>query len=77
MITSACHAIIAAEPDLTRWDTVMGDGDCGETLKTGATSMLAAIQSGLAKTGSVVTVMHELEYIVESRMGGTLGGILG
>lgn len=78
MIASACRAIIAAEPDLTRWDTVMGDGDCGETLKTGASSMLAAVQSaGLASAGSVVTVMHELEFIVESRMGGTLGGILG
>ncbi|KAL7794416.1 Dak1 domain-containing protein [Trichoderma ceciliae] len=77
MLRNACEALIKAEPDLTKWDTVMGDGDCGETLKTGATSLLTALDSGLAKSGSVVKVLLELQDIVESRMGGTLGGILG
>lgn len=78
MLRSACEALVRAEPDLTRWDTVMGDGDCGETLKTGANSLLAALDSkALAATGSVVTVLQELEEIVEGKMGGTLGGILG
>ncbi|KAL7948737.1 Dak1 domain-containing protein [Trichoderma barbatum] len=77
MLRNACDALIKAEPDLTKWDTVMGDGDCGETLKTGATSLLTALDSGLAKAGSVVKVLLELEDIVESKMGGTLGGILG
>lgn len=77
MVRAACEAIIKVEPDLTRWDTVMGDGDCGETLKTGATAMLAALDSGLAKSGSVVCLLLELEEVVESKMGGTLGGILG
>ena len=77
MLRRACEDLITAEPDLTKWDTVMGDGDCGETLKTGATSLLAALDGGLAKSGSVVKVLHELEDIVESKMGGTLGGILG
>ncbi|KAL6863600.1 Dak1 domain-containing protein [Trichoderma novae-zelandiae] len=77
MLRAACEALIKAEPDLTKWDTVMGDGDCGETLKTGAASLLTALDSGLAKSGSVVKVLLELEDIVESKMGGTLGGILG
>ncbi|OPB40388.1 glycerone kinase [Trichoderma guizhouense] len=77
MLRNACEALIKAEPDLTKWDTVMGDGDCGETLKTGATALLTALDSGLAKAGSVVKVLLELEDIVESKMGGTLGGILG
>ena len=77
MLRSACNQLVDAEPDLTKWDTVMGDGDCGETLKTGATSLLAALDNGLAKSGSVVKVLLELEDIVESKMGGTLGGILG
>jgi triose/dihydroxyacetone kinase / FAD-AMP lyase (cyclizing) len=78
MLRKACEDLAAAEPDLTKWDTVMGDGDCGETLKTGATSLLAAIDSKkLTSEGSVVTVLHELEEIVEGKMGGTLGGILG
>ncbi|RFU82033.1 dihydroxyacetone kinase [Trichoderma arundinaceum] len=77
MLRNACESLIKAEPDLTKWDTVMGDGDCGETLKTGATSLLTALDSGLARSGSVVKVLLELEDIVESKMGGTLGGILG
>ncbi|KAJ1332038.1 triose/dihydroxyacetone kinase [Microdochium nivale] len=77
MLRGACAAVIEAEPDLTRWDTVMGDGDCGLTLETGARALLAAVDTGLAKTGSVGNVLLELEDIVEGRMGGTLGGILG
>ncbi|KAK1762531.1 dhal domain-containing protein [Phialemonium atrogriseum] len=78
MLRSACEALVAAEPDLTRWDTIMGDGDCGETIKTGATLLLSAIDTKqLAASGSVVAVLRELEDIVESRMGGTLGGIMG
>lgn len=29
-------AVIEAEPEVTRFDTVVGDGDCGDTLKRGA-----------------------------------------
>jgi triose/dihydroxyacetone kinase / FAD-AMP lyase (cyclizing) len=78
MVRNACEAVIATEPDLTKWDTVMGDGDCGETLKTGATALLEAIDAKkITATGSVILVLTELEDIVESKMGGTLGGILG
>ncbi|CAG9950140.1 unnamed protein product [Clonostachys rosea f. rosea IK726] len=73
MLRRACAAVVDSEPDLTRWDTIMGDGDCGETLKTGATALLSALDAGLAKPGSAVKVLLELEEI----MGGTLGGILG
>ena len=34
-LRTACNQVIAAEPELTKWDTMMGDGDCGETFKTG------------------------------------------
>ena len=78
MLRAACEALNAAEPDLTKWDTVMGDGDCGLTLQTGATALLDALDSDkIASRGSVVEVLSELEDIVEGKMGGTLGGILG
>ncbi|KAK2007733.1 dihydroxyacetone kinase [Colletotrichum eremochloae] len=78
MLRTACLAVIEAEPDLTKWDMVMGDGDCGETLKTGASHLLEALEhKDIASEGSIVSVLHELEDIVESKMGGTLGGILG
>ena len=76
-LRSAAQAVNDREPDLTKWDTIMGDGDCGETLKTGGVSILQALDAGLAKEGSTVKVLYELEHIVESKMGGTLGGILG
>ena len=77
MLRNACSQLVEAEPDLTKWDTIMGDGDCGETLKSGAVSLLAALDQGLAASGSILDVLLELEEIVESKMGGTLGGILG
>jgi dihydroxyacetone kinase len=35
-LTRALEAVIAAEPDVTRYDTVVGDGDCGIGLQRGA-----------------------------------------
>lgn len=35
-ITTALERVIAAEPEITRYDTVVGDGDCGIGLKRGA-----------------------------------------
>ncbi|KAK4222104.1 putative dihydroxyacetone kinase [Podospora fimiseda] len=78
MLRGAAQALIAAEPNLTKWDTIMGDGDCGLTLETGAKALLEAVDKRrLAAKGSVIEVLNELEDIVESKMGGTLGGILG
>lgn len=78
MLRGAASALIAAEPDLTKWDTVMGDGDCGLTLETGAKALLDALDTKhVASRGSVVEVLTEVEDILEGKMGGTLGGILG
>ena len=78
MLRVSCQDLIAAEPDLTRWDTVMGDGDCGLTLETGAKALLKAIDcQHITAKGSVVEVLNEIEDILEGKMGGTLGGILG
>lgn len=35
-VERACNALDKAEPDITRMDTISGDGDCGLTLQTGA-----------------------------------------
>lgn len=39
-LTSGLEALIAVEPEVTRFDTVVGDGDCGIGLKRGAEGML-------------------------------------
>ncbi|KAL0955238.1 hypothetical protein HGRIS_004137 [Hohenbuehelia grisea] len=35
-VRAACEALIVAEPELTRYDAIAGDGDCGLTLKVGS-----------------------------------------
>lgn len=35
-IRGATKAVIDAEPRITDYDTILGDGDCGQTLKTAA-----------------------------------------
>ena len=35
-IRGATNSVIAAEPRITDYDTILGDGDCGQTLKTAA-----------------------------------------
>ena len=35
-VERACSALDQAEPEITKMDTVSGDGDCGLTLQTGA-----------------------------------------
>lgn len=52
-LASGLRAIIAAEPDVTRYDTVVGDGDCGIGLKRGAEGMLCPFD--IIKTGSILT----------------------
>jgi dihydroxyacetone kinase len=35
-VERACNALDKAEPEITKMDTISGDGDCGLTLQTGA-----------------------------------------
>ena len=42
-IQAAAHALIAAEPELTLLDQVVGDGDIGITLKRGAEALLEGL----------------------------------
>lgn len=37
-VERACNALISAEPEITRLDSITGDGDCGLTLKVSPNS---------------------------------------
>lgn len=76
MTRSACERVIAAEPKLTEWDLIMGDGDCGEAVKGLAESVMAALDAGCAQNGSVFEFLKALIRAVDD-MGGTLGAIFG
>ncbi|OAA53315.1 dihydroxyacetone kinase [Cordyceps fumosorosea ARSEF 2679] len=74
-VRSACEAAIAAEPYLTRWDMVMGDGDCGEAVKDLSLSVLAVLDT-TPTTTSLLSFLRALMDTVD-KMGGTLGAIFG
>ncbi|KAI9353208.1 Dak1-domain-containing protein [Zopfochytrium polystomum] len=81
-IRAACESLRDAEPDLTRWDTVLGDGDCGLTCKSGAQAVLAALDAGgdddassLGADGNAVRAVARVAAVVENACGGTLGAI--
>ncbi|ORX40992.1 Dak1 domain-domain-containing protein [Kockovaella imperatae] len=73
----AAEDVLALEPKLTEWDTIVGDGDCGETCAMGAKGVLEAIESHhLGSDGDLVTFFRELTEVIDDSMGGTLGAIL-
>ncbi|KAI1466376.1 dihydroxyacetone kinase [Daldinia caldariorum] len=73
-LASGLQAIIAAEPEVTRYDTVVGDGDCGIGLKRGAEAVLSHIKEKPA-TGDVVVDLARIVTIVENAMDGTSGAL--
>ena len=75
-VRSACEGAIAAEPQLTKWDMVMGDGDCGEGVKGLCESILKELEKGAAEEGSILSFLSSITDAVDD-MGGTLGAIFG
>jgi dihydroxyacetone kinase len=62
---TAAEDVIALEPNLTRWDTIVGDGDCGETCANGAKAVLSALREGLGSDGDLVDLFRELTDIID------------
>jgi dihydroxyacetone kinase len=44
-VSAACENVMAAEPQITHFDTIVGDGDCGMTLARGAQAVLSFVNS--------------------------------
>lgn len=61
-LTTALERVISAEPDITNYDTIVGDGDCGIGLKRGAEGMISSRCSKEKVIGSlVVAILQMLE----------------
>jgi dihydroxyacetone kinase len=76
LIKTAATAVRDAEPLLTKYDTIVGDGDCGITVKRGATYILDALDKGNLPTNHPVTLFTALADAVSQSMGGTSGVLL-
>ncbi|GAA5940291.1 uncharacterized protein JCM15063_002590 [Sporobolomyces koalae] len=74
-IENALKSVIEAEPEITRYDTIAGDGDAGLTLKAGAEAILDKISQNAISDRDVVQAMVECSEVVEQEMGGTSGGL--
>ncbi|EWZ89330.1 dihydroxyacetone kinase Dak1 [Fusarium oxysporum] len=73
-LENALQRVIIAEPDVTMYDTVVGDGDCGIGLKRGAEAILDFIsQKGFS--GDAVIDVASLAHIVDKTMDGTSGAL--
>ncbi|SLM39256.1 dihydroxyacetone kinase [Lasallia pustulata] len=73
-LQSGLSRVIAAEPDITKYDTITGDGDCGTGLKRGAEALLALL-SHTEITDDVVITLSQIVRVVESSMDGTSGAL--
>ncbi|KAL7271832.1 dihydroxyacetone kinase Dak1 [Rhizina undulata] len=74
ILTSGLKKVIAAEAEITKYDELVGDGDCGIGLKRGAEAVLQYIQDGKLDADAVVAVANIADVIEES-MDGTSGAI--
>lgn len=72
-IQNATKAIIAAEPDLTKWDTLVGDGDCGSTLESGASAVLQMIDERQRPFESDSDMLYSISESLRDSIGGTSG----
>ncbi|KAF3936687.1 hypothetical protein ABW19_dt0200291 [Dactylella cylindrospora] len=75
--TALLEKITIAEPQITKYDTLVGDGDCGTTLLKGVTAIHESFAEGDIDTSDLSTTFEAIAEIVEGTMGGTSGAIYG
>lgn len=73
MITAGCESVIKDEAAITEYDTIVGDGDCGYTLRDGARQVLSFISD--ADLSHLPSTLSDLVDDLEVNMGGTSGAL--
>lgn len=73
VLRSGLQRVIDGEPEITRFDTIVGDGDCGTGIKRGATAVLNYLSQ--PTPADAVRLVSDLCHVVESNMDGTSGAI--
>ncbi|KAL2394116.1 Dihydroxyacetone kinase 1 [Exophiala dermatitidis] len=72
-LASGLKAIIAAEPEITKYDDIVGDGDCGTTLKRGAEAVLKSLSTSPPQ--NIIALLDQVAAAVEDTMDGTSGAL--
>eukprot|EP00038_Savillea_parva_P012412 m.204500 g.204500 ORF g.204500 m.204500 type:complete len:607 (-) comp22552_c0_seq1:145-1965(-) len=76
MLAAMCAALESEEPNLTKWDLIAGDGDCGMTLKRGADAVASALFADKLPLHSGPALLTALADIVSESTGGTSGALI-
>ncbi|KDQ62467.1 hypothetical protein JAAARDRAFT_149358 [Jaapia argillacea MUCL 33604] len=76
-IEGACSKVLEVESEMTRFDTVVGDGDCGETFAAGARAIQSALKEGTLDIShsNPEELVRSIGEILEDSMGGTIGAL--
>ncbi|RXG41322.1 hypothetical protein VDGE_09648 [Verticillium dahliae] len=75
-VTQACQALLAAEPQITHDDRIVGDGDCGATLSRGANAVLKVLsESPVTESTTAGAAMMSIAHAIEESMDGTSGAL--
>jgi len=75
-IQAACQALIEGEPLLTKYDTIVGDGDCGFTMQRGAKEILTRLNNGTIPLNPPDALLSSLADSISASMGGSSGILL-
>lgn len=75
-IIRAIHETLAKEePEITRMDTILGDGDCGTTLVSGSAALVRGLDDKTIDPTSLSHVVIGVANLISQSMGGTSGAI--
>ncbi|KAJ9485952.1 hypothetical protein VN97_g7394 [Penicillium thymicola] len=75
-LSAGLQRVIKAEAEVTRYDTIVGDGDCGIGLKRGAEAIQSLLTNATPPlTNDVVGTVARIVTVVENVMDGTSGAI--
>ncbi|KAL8718875.1 MAG: hypothetical protein Q9225_004044 [Loekoesia sp. 1 TL-2023] len=73
-LKSGLERLIASEAEVTRYDTIAGDGDCGVGLKRGAEGILKILENGQVTEDPLMS-LTKIAGAVEATMDGTSGAL--
>ena len=73
VLTPALNKVVAAEAEVTKYDTIVGDGDCGVGLKRGAEATARAIDE--VRSDDIMQFFAKLCPTIEMSMDGTSGAL--
>ncbi|KAI3611494.1 glycerone kinase [Moniliophthora roreri] len=63
------YLVLGAEPVLTKWDTIVGDGGCEESCTIGAKAVPEALDEELGDDGELVSVLKTLTEVIDDSPG--------